>query len=174
MFKNTNRKATSLLETLLVLAVLSVAIYPLVHIICISMPANLHTDDEYMATLLAHHVMETIVARRAKDPSYMPSVTEACPVVPSPGSSEKISEYFSFFKEYNGPITETKDPQLYWAINKFKCKIDTYFQDKGMFKVFVYIIYKKDGRDMKVFFERLLPLNEAPSSDKNDSEEVDD
>ena len=33
MSKNTNRKATSLLETLLVLAVLSVSIYPLVHIL---------------------------------------------------------------------------------------------------------------------------------------------
>ena len=169
---NINRKAFSLLETLLVLAILSVSIYPLAHIIYISMPLNLHTDDEYMATLLAHHVMETIVAKRAKDPSYIPSVSEASPVVLPPGSSEKVSEYFSNFKEYNGPVNEKNDPQLYWAINKFKCKVDTYFLDKGMFKVFVYIIYQKDGREMKVFFERLLPLNESPS-DENSEEGVD-
>lgn len=172
MFKSVNRKALSLLETLLVLAILSVSIYPLAHIIYISMPLNLHTDDEYMATLLAHHVMETIVAKRAKDPSYIPSVSEASPVVLPPGSSEKVSEYFSNFKEYNGPVNEKNDPQLYWAINKFKCKVDTYFLDKGMFKVFVYIIYQKDGREMKVFFERLLPLNESPS-DENSEEGVD-
>ena len=172
MFKSVNRKALSLLETLLVLAILSVSIYPLAHIIYISMPLSLHTDDEYMATLLAHHVMETIVAKRAKDPSYIPSVSEASPVVLPPGSSEKVSEYFSNFKEYNGPVNEKNDPQLYWAINKFKCKVDTYFLDKGMFKVFVYIIYQKDGREMKVFFERLLPLNESPS-DENSEEGVD-
>ncbi|MBR4330350.1 MAG: prepilin-type N-terminal cleavage/methylation domain-containing protein [Candidatus Riflebacteria bacterium] len=165
MFKYIKRKAFSLLETLLVLAILSVSIYPLAHIIYISMPLNLHTDDEYMATLLAHHVMETIVAKRAKDPSYIPAVSEACPVVSPPGSKEKISEYFTYFKEYGGPITEQNDPQLYWAISKFKCKVDTYFLDKNMFKVFVYIIYQKDGREMKVFFERLLPLNELPSDD---------
>ncbi len=172
MFKSIKRKAFSLLETLLVLAILSVSIYPLAHIIYISMPLNLHTDDEYMATLLAHHVMETIVARRAKDPSYIPSVSEASPVVSLPGNSEKTSEYFTDFKEFGGPISEQKDPQLYWAISKFKCKVDTYFLDKGMFKVFVYIIYQKDGREMKVFFERLLPLNESPS-DENSEDGVD-
>ena len=165
MFKSIKRKAFSLLETLLVLAILSVSIYPLAHIIYISMPLNLHTDDEYMATLLAHHVMETIVAKRAKDPSYIPTVSEACPVVSPPGGKEKISEYFTDFKEYGGPVTEQNDPQLYWAISKFKCKVDTYFLDKNIFKVFVYIIYQKDGREMKVFFERLLPLNESPSDD---------
>ena len=170
MYKPMCRKAISLLETLLVLAILSVSIYPLVHIIHISMPVTAHTDDEYMATLLAHHVMETIVARRAKDPSYIPSVSEACPVVRTSGSSDKISEYFSYFKEYNGPITETNDPQLYWTINNFKCKVDTYLLDKGMFKVFVYIIYKKDGREMKVFFERLLPLNEVPDAEDDEAE----
>ena len=172
MFYSFKRKAFGLLETLLVLAILSVSIYPLAHIIYISMPLNLHTDDEYMATLLAHHVMETIVARRAKDPSYIPSVSEAAPVVSTPDSSEKISEYFSDFKEYGGPINEKNDSRLYRAISKFKCKVDTYFLDKNMFKVFVYIIYQKDGREMKVFFERLLPLNESPS-DLNNEEGVD-
>ena len=169
MFNVINKKALSLFETLLVMAILSVSIYPLVHIIYISMPISSHSDDEYMATLLAHHVMESIVAKRAKDPSYIPSVSEACPVALPSGSSDKISEYFSFFKEYNGSITETNDPQLYWAIKKFKCKVDTYFLDKDMFKVFVYIIYQKDGREMKVFFERLLPLNEALSDEQNEN-----
>ncbi len=167
------RKGTSLFETLLVLAILSVSIYPLAHIIYMSMPTVSHTDDEYLATLLAHHVMETIVARRAKDPSYLPSMSEACPVVASPEGNDKISEYFTDFKEYNGPVTETNDPQLYWAVKKFKCKVDTYFLDKNTFKVFVYIIYSKEGKDKKVFFERLLPVNEISSDDYEDGKEID-
>ena len=172
MFKLITKKGTSLFETLLILAILSVSIYPLAHIVYMSMPVVSHTDDEYLATLLAHHVMETIVAKRAKDPSYLPSISEACSIVASHEDSEKISEYFTDFKEYNGPITETNDPQLYWAVKKFKCKVDTYFLDKNTFKVFVYIIYSKEGKEKKVFFERLLPVNEISSDDYEDTKEA--
>lgn len=155
---NKNKKAVSLIEILLILAILSIAIVPFVHIISLSIPVDSHTDDEYMATLLAQHVMETIIAKRIKNPGFLPSVSESKPIV-SLNQTDKISEYFDYFEEFKGPVTKKQDSQLYWAIDKFKCKVDTYLLDSNLFKVVVYIIYQKDGREMKVYLERLFPYN---------------
>lgn len=161
MIKHRTKLGTSLIEMLLALAILSISMYPLVYIVNIAMPEKVHNDDEYLATMLAHHVIETIVAKRAKDPTYLPSMTSKSSVVNVVGSSELVSEYFRDLPEYNAPIMENIDPQLYWALNKFKCQTETYFLDENMFKVIVYITYEKDGREMKVFFERLLPQPET-------------
>ncbi len=166
-----NIKDISLIEALLILALLSISIYPLAHIISLSKPIKLHTDDQYLATLLAHHVMETIIAKRAKDPSFLPKMSKAEPIVFTPAFSEPLCEYFKYFKEFNGPITETSDSQLYWALNKYKCKVDTYFLDENIFKVIVYIIYENNGKEMKIFFERLLPQSDLSlSNDENNGE----
>ena len=154
---NKNKKAVSLIEILLILAILSIAIVPFVHIISLSIPIDSHTDDEYMANLLSQHVMETIIAKKIKNPNFLPSVSESKPIVSN--QTDKISEYFDYFEEFKGPITKNQDSQLYWAIDKFKCKVDTYLLDSNLFKVVVYIIYKKDGREMKVYLERLFPYD---------------
>lgn len=167
---HTKRKGTTLIEMLLVLSILSVSMYPLVYIINIAVPPKINNDDEYMATLLAHHVIETIVARRAKDPYYLPQMCQSTPVVSTEGAHPIVNEYFANIAEYNGPITSTNEPQLYWSLNKFNCHADTYYLDENMFKIIVYVTYQKDGRTMKVFFERLLPLEE--SVDNFDEEEL--
>lgn len=151
------KEGTSHIELLLALAILSISLYPLAYVLHISMPPRVHSDDEYMATLLAHHVMETIVAKRAKDPSYLPNMRESKPIVFTTGSNEGVSEYFEKITAFNGPITKEEDPELFRAVSRFRCNLDTYFLDENMFKVIVYVTYEKEGREMKVFFERLLP-----------------
>lgn len=152
----------SIIELLLALAILSVSMYPLVYVITIAEPAKLENDDEYIATMLAHHVIETIVARRAKDPSYLPHMSDSRPVVALTGSTQPVNEYFVNLPEYNDAIRETNEPQLYWSFNKFSCQADTYYLDDNIFKIIVYVTYPQEGRTMKVFFERLLPLNNMP------------
>lgn len=159
------------MEILLVLTVLSFSLFPLVHIIAMTSPVDLHTDDEYMATLLAQHVMETIIAKRANNPNYLPSVSDFRPVVASIGTLEQTSEFFNDFKEFNGPVSENLEPQLYWAMNKFKCRVDTYLLDDALFKVVVYITYVHDGRDMKVYVERLFAQNSILPQENDNKEE---
>ncbi len=171
MIKRTNKQAASLIEILLVLAILSVAILPFVHIIGMSYPVDSHTDDEYMATLLAQHIMESIIAKRDKNPNFLPSVSELKPVVKANELSNNLSEYFSYFEEYKGPVTKSDEPQLYWSINKFKCKVDTYLLDSNIFKVVVYVIYQEDKREMKVYLERLFSQNNYIDEIDNDIEE---
>ena len=62
MIKHRTKFGTSLIEMLLALAILSISMYPIVYIVNIAMPVTVHNDDEYLATMLAHHVIETIVA----------------------------------------------------------------------------------------------------------------
>ena len=120
-------------------------------------PAKQTNHQEYTATLLAHHVIETIVARRAVNPSYLPAMSEPEPVVESAEHVEPVSQYFRNISANNDSITETNDSQLFWTLKPFKCQIDTYYLDGNLFKAIVYITYQREGRTMKVFFERLLP-----------------
>jgi hypothetical protein len=110
-----------------------------------------------MATLLAHHVVETIVAKRAQDPSYLPAMSYSEPVVQSAEHVEPVSQYFRTISPSGESITENDDSQLFWSLKPYKCQIDTYYLDESLFKAIVYITYQKEGRTMKVFFERLLP-----------------
>ena len=154
-----NKKAISLIETLLVLAVLSLSFIPFAHIIVISHPVDTYADDEYLATLLANHVIESIIAKRAKDPSYLPSDNGVKSVVSNTETQGSLSEFFDYFEEFKGPVSKKADPQLYWAINNFNCKVNTYLIDDNLFKVVVFIMYKKDGQEMKVYLERLFSQN---------------
>lgn len=169
------RKAFSIIEILLVLAIISLSFFPLVHLIVMSLPVDYQDDDEYIATLLAHHVMETIIAKKAKNSDYIPSASDDYkPIVLNSEDAKNISEYFDYFEEFKGPVTKTSDPQLYWAINKFKCKISTYLIDTNLFKVIVYINYQKSGKENRVFLERLLSQNNFVNNDDADDSEADD
>lgn len=152
------KRATSLMELLLALAILSAAMYPVVFIFRIGSPPKQNNQQEYMATLLAHHVIENIVARHAQNPSYLPTMSDAEPVVESVEHVEPVSRYFRELSDTGESITESSDPQLFWSLKPYKCQIDTYYLADGLFKVIVYITYQREGRTMKVFFERLLPL----------------
>ncbi len=150
-------RGTSLMELLLALAVLSAAMYPIVFIFRIGSPPRQSNQQEYMATLLAHHVIETIVARRAQDPSFLPTMSYAEPVVQSAENVEPVSQYFRNIASSGESITESEDPQMFWSLKPYKCQVDTYYLADNLFKAIVYITYQREGRTMKVFFERLLP-----------------
>jgi hypothetical protein len=152
-----SKRGTSLMELLLALAILSAAMYPVVFIFRIGSPPKQSNQQEYMATLLAHHVIESIVARHAQNPSYLPMMSDAEPIVESVEHVEPVSRYFRELSDANESITEFSDPQLFWSLKPYKCQIDTYYLADGLFKVIVYITYQREGRTMKVFFERLLP-----------------
>lgn len=160
-----NRRGTNILELLLALAILSVSMYPIVYIFRIAAPARQKTQTEYLATLLAHHAMETIIARRLIDPEYLPAMSDPEPVVQSSDSVSNVSQYFRDISEKGENINESNDSQLFWPLKQFNCQIDTYYLEGAMFKVIVYVSYLKDGRNMKVFFERLLSRSEAENED---------
>ena len=160
------KKDLSLIECLIVFAILSMSLFPLIQIIKFASPVNTNTDDEYLASLLAHHVMETIIAKRANNSSFFPSVSESYPVVLA-SESNKISEYFDDLPEFDGAINKTNSPRLFNAFNKYKCKIDSFFLDSNLFKIVVYISFNKNGHKTRVYFERLLPQNNFEVEDKD-------
>lgn len=159
--QNNRRQGTNLLELLLALSILSAALYPIVYIFKLAAPPKQKTQTEYLATLLAHHVIETIVAKHASNPSFLPTMEEGAPLVQSSGSVEPVCEYFRFISESGGDIIEEDASEMFWSLKPFKCQIDTYYLDSALFKVIVYITYQQEGRDMKVFFERLLSQTSA-------------
>lgn len=154
--KQKTKSGISLIEMLLALAILSVCLYPIAYITCIAntvSPGITQSDDECLATLLAHHIMETIIAKRGCNSAYLPSMSKQAPVVQT--SAGEINEYFKDFSDSN-PKTVTADKQLLEKLSKFSCSVDTYYLDDNMFKVIVYVTYKRDGREIKTFFERLF------------------
>lgn len=162
---NAGRRGSNILELLLALAILSVSMYPIVYIFRIATPAKQKTQTEYMATLLAQHAMESIVARRLIDPDYLPTMSDPEPVVQSSDSVANVSPYFRGISEKGENFNEADDAPLYWSLKQFNCQIDTYYLEGDIFKVIVYVSYQKDGRNMKVFFERLLSRTEKDEAD---------
>ena len=155
--KHRSRKKTTktnLLELLLALAILSASLYPIAYIFKLGRPSIKKTQIEFLATLLAHHVMESIVAAKNLDSDYLPMMTEKESIVETHNSISNLSEYFAKASESNLPIDD-KD-ELYWSLKPFKCKVDTYYLEGSIYKVIVYISYLKEGKEMRVFLERLL------------------
>lgn len=145
---------TNLLELLLALAILSASLYPIAFIFRLSKPSIKKTQQEFLATLLAHHVIESIVATKRQDTDYLPQMTEKEAVVEMNNSTVGLSEYFVQSSEQNIPIGENDD--LYWSLKPFRCKVDTYYLEGSIYKVIVYISYKEEGKEMRVSLERLL------------------
>lgn len=158
-----SRRGTNLLELLLALSILSAALYPIVYIFKMAQPARKKTQTEFLATLLNHHVIETIIASKLENPDYLPQMAEAQPVVSSENAAQQVSEYFQFISDRGEAVVKDDASQLYWSLEQFKCQVDTYYLEGLLYKAIVYISYEKDGRNMKVFLEKLLtqPLLEA-------------
>jgi hypothetical protein len=160
------RRGINILELLLALSILSVSMYPIVHIFRIAHPPRQKTHSEYLATLLAHHVMETIIARKAKDPSYLPDMSNPEPIVQTSDAVAHVSEFFREIGETGESISEQDNQQLFWSLKEFSCNIDTYYLEGALFKPIVYISYVKDGRNMRVFLERLLSQTDSESDEE--------
>lgn len=150
------RNGTNLLELLLALSILSGALYPIVYIFKMSRPTIQKTQTEYLATLLTHHVVETIVANKIANPDYLPPMTESQPVVQNDNSVTQVSDYFRYASEKGEAIVENDPSQLFWPLKQFSCRVNTYYLEGFLYKAIVYITYQKDGKEMKVFLERLL------------------
>ncbi|MGM0598760.1 MAG: hypothetical protein ACQETH_02975 [Candidatus Rifleibacteriota bacterium] len=149
-------KGTNLLELLLALSILSASMYPLVYIFKMAQPTPEKTQNEFLATLLCHHVAETIIANKIENPDYLPQMTDSEPVVQGSNSVQQVSEYFANLTPQNRPIEESENPRLYNHLRPFKCRVDTYYLEGMIYKSMVYISYLQDKREMKVFLERLL------------------
>lgn len=150
------RNGTNLLELLLALSILSGALYPIVYIFKMSKPAQQKTQTEYLATLLTHHVVETIVASKIANADYLPPMTESQPVVQTANAVSQVSDYFKYISDRGQPVVEDDASQLFWSLKQFSCRVDTYYLEGFLYKAIVYITYEKDGKPMKVFLERLL------------------
>lgn len=151
-----SRNGTNLLELLLALSILSGALYPIIYIFKMSKPARQNTQTEYLATLLTHHVIETIIASKIANADYLPPMTELQPVVQTTNAVAQVSEYFQNISASGNAIVENDSSQLYWSLKQFACQVDTYYLEGALYKAIVYITYEKDGKPMKVFLERLL------------------
>jgi len=150
------RKGSNILELLLALSILSAAMYPIIYIFKMARPEVEKTQNEFLATMLVHHVIETIIANKIKDPDYLPQMTDSQPVVQSDNRVRNVSDYFRFIGDNDGPVKENDQNQLYWTLKQFNCQVDTYYLEGLLYKVIVYITYEHEGRQMKVFLERLL------------------
>ncbi|GAB4273924.1 MAG: hypothetical protein Kow0029_13920 [Candidatus Rifleibacteriota bacterium] len=162
-----SRRGTNLLELLLALAILSGSLYPIVYIFKMAQPAREKTQNEFLATLLAHHVAETIVAGKIANKDYLPQMSEAKPVVSIADSAQQVSEFFKYISEKGEPVVEDDASQLYWPLKQFNCQLDTYYLEGLLYKVIIYITYNEDGRKMKVFLERLMAQPELIPDEGN-------
>ena len=87
------------------------------------------------------------------------------PVVQSTDSVAPVSHYFRGIGETGENITENDQSQLFWQLKQFSCQIDTYYLEGALYKVIVYISYQNEGRNMRVFFERLLPQSDSAAQE---------
>ncbi len=150
------RGGTSLFELLLVACLLSLSLAPLFYVVKLSRPPERESEMEFTATLLAHHVLEKILARQHASPDTLPSMTTEEPIVVTPEGFRVVSEYFRPLLGKDLGLEEVDNPKLYWALKPFTCQVDTYYLDDYLYKVIVYIGYEEAGRKKRVFLERLL------------------
>ena len=151
-----SRPGATLLELLLAACFLSIFLVPLFYLFKLSKPPDRKSEMEFMASLLARHVIERIVAGKVDDPDYLPSMTPEEPTVVFPEGYQAVSQYFRNILGKDNGLDEETNQKLYWALKPFKCQVDTYYLEDNMYKVIVYVSYEEDGRKKRVFLERLL------------------
>lgn len=147
---------TAVVELLLAACLLSVALVPLFYILRFTKLPVVKSESDFMATLLAHHAVETIVAQNLFDPKVLPTITGDEPVVVKPYGYRYVSPYFrEILNHWNG-LEEADNPVLFWAMKQFSCNVDTYYLEDNLFKAIVYIDWEERGRPKRIFLERLL------------------
>jgi hypothetical protein len=127
-----------------------------VFLVHLSAPNKLSSQNEYLATLLAHHATETLIAQKALDKAYLPKIAQNLPVVVKTNSAEQSHPYFNGLLPNGQDLNETTDPILFWAFTPFTLSIDNYLLDNNLFKAICKVSYIKDSKTMQIFFERLL------------------
>ena len=158
----------SLLDILLAACLLSVSLVPLFYLFKLSRPTFAKSPMEFSATLLANHVMESIVADKLADPDSLPTMTGEEPIVVTNEGFHAVSEYFRHILDQTQGLEEKNHQVLYWSFKPFRCKVDTYYLEDYLYKVIVYISFVEEGQDRKIFVERLLE-HSPPQSLPEDS-----
>ena len=153
---HSRRRGSSLLELLFATCILSVSLAPLFYIFYFTRKAQVQSEMEFMASLLAQHVMEEIVGYCHNHPDALPPMTGEEPIVLSAGMPQKVSEYFREILDCHEGIDDKTHPSLYWSMKPFTCQVDTYFLEANLYKVIVYILYEESGQKKRVFAERLI------------------
>ncbi len=157
-----SRPGQGLLELLLAASIFTVALVPLMYLFRLSRPPEKTSEMEFTATLLAHHVMEKILAEKLSDPRYLPPVTSEDPTVVIPGKLQPVSEFFRGILGKETGLEETDQAKLYWLLKPFSCQVNNYYLDDYIYKIIVYITYEEEGKNKRVFVEHLLHHPPSP------------
>jgi hypothetical protein len=154
------------MELLLAACLLSISLVPLLYVFRLTRPPERKTAMEFQATLLAHHVLERIVAEKEADPNALPQMTPEEPIVIREEGYRAVSSYFRPLLGHEQGLEESHNGRLFWSLKPFQCQVDTYYLENHLYKVIAYITYEEDGRKKRVFLERLLdhPLPQSLSS----------
>lgn len=150
------RSAASQLEILLAACFLSVTLVPLLFIVRMASPLDHRSPTEFVATLLAHHVMERIIAEKADNPESLPAMTVSQPIVGSGVGFSDVSRYFRDFLGYRNSLEEQHQPDLYHCLRPYQCQVDVYYLEGNVYKVIACISYTEEDRQKRVFLERLF------------------
>ena len=153
----------TLIEILLCFAILSTSLYPIAFLFQNFGINNKTSEKEFLATLIAHHATETLIAKRSIDPSYIPKMTSNAPVAMKSEIPEIPHEYFESITASGSYITDSNESKLFNVIKDFTFTIDTYLLDTRFYKVICKINYNENNKNKQIFFERqLYGITKAP------------
>lgn len=158
------------MEILLCFAILSVSLYPIAFLFQHAGIDEKSSDGEMLATMLAHHATETLIAMRAKDASYIPQSAKNAPVAMRTDSPNVPHEYFKSINADGTCITNLNNPKLFELIKDYAFTIDTYLRDTRFYKTICKINYSQNGSNKQVFFERQLYGISQEFDDESDAD----
>lgn len=161
--KNKYADSATLIELLICLAILSSTLYPLVYMLQLSRPKHPSSQNEYLATLLAHHATEALVAKRALSPDYLPEIVSNSPVVVHKNSANRPHTLFDSLMPDGAQMNETNDSEVFWAFKPFNFSIDTYIADNNFYKVICQVNYTSNNLKSRIYFDKLISLNQSTS-----------
>ncbi|MBF0543544.1 MAG: hypothetical protein HQM08_03880 [Candidatus Riflebacteria bacterium] len=150
---------------------MSISLAPLFYLIKLTKMAEQRSEMEFSATLLAHHVMEKIVALSLKNPDKLPPLSPEKSIISTDSQGDVPSEYFTFLEGKYKTLSSEDSPELYTSLKPFKCQVDTYFLEDSLYKIIVYIIFEEDHIKKRIYLERLIVLNNLSKEIKTLSEE---
>ncbi len=150
------RRAMTMVELLIAFSVLSLALAPLCYLFSFSSGDRQTSDREVFANLLAHHVLESILAARLEDPQQLPAMSAEEDIVGTDGQYHQTSAHFARLLGASESARPDDHPQLFAALRGYRCKVDTYYLDHQLYRVLVFVSFEEGGRRKQVYLERML------------------
>lgn len=152
------RIAFTLFETLIIITILSLCLSPTFYILRQLQPVSseIETQLDIIATLIAHHILETIIAQ------LYSSSHKCLPEIISSEQQFTNSKYFETIKNAlsNSKIVENHkiSDKILSTLEKFKIKIENYFLDNNLFKLVITIKYNDIHENKKIIIDRVIKL----------------